>query len=76
MSKIVLSKEDYKAIASLRRSPHAARCRGVLERHLAAARDEYELTAPADEELRFRVLEIRTALNVLFVDPITQEKQS
>lgn len=74
MSKIVLSKEDYKALASLRRSPHAARVRGVLERHLAAAREEYERTAPADEELRFRVLEIRTALNTLFVDPIKQEK--
>lgn len=71
---IKLSREDYKAIAAMRRAPYAHRVRGVLERQLIDARNNYELTAPADEELRFRVLEIRTALNTLFVDPIKEDK--
>ena len=73
MSAIKLNKEDYKALASLRRSPHAARVRAVLERQLEAARDEFERTTPANEELRFRVLEIRTALETLFTIPLRQE---
>lgn len=70
---IQLSKEDYKAIQAMRRSPFAARVRGVLERQLQLARDNFERTAPADEELRAAVLEIKTAYNTLFVDPITLE---
>lgn len=71
---IKLDREDYRALSALRRAPYAHRVRAVLERQLAAARNDYELTAPADEELRFRVLEIRTALDTLFVDPIEEIK--
>lgn len=71
---IKLTREDYKAIAAMRRAPYAHRVRSVLERQLIDARNQYELTAPADEELRFRVLEIRTALDTLFVSEIEENK--
>lgn len=71
---IKLTREDYKAIAAMRRAPYAHRVRNVLERQLIDARNQYELTAPADEELRFRVLEIRTALDTLFVSEIEENK--
>ncbi len=69
-----LNKEDAKALGALRRSPFMPRVQALLERQLQAARDEFERTAPADEELRFRVLEIKTAFNSLFVTEIEQEK--
>ncbi len=73
MPSIHLSKEDAKALLALRRSPFAPRVKAALERQLEAARDVYELTTPADDELRYRVLEIKTAYNMLFVDDIVQE---
>lgn len=73
MPSIHLSKEDTKALMALRRAPFSPRIKAVLERQLEAARDVYELTTPADDELRYRVLEIKTAYNMLFVDDIVQE---
>lgn len=71
---LLLCKEDAKALGAMRRSPFMPRVKAILERQLQAARDEFEFTAPADEDLRFRVLEIKAAYNALFVDEIRQEK--
>ena len=71
---VLLNKEDAKALAAMRRSPFMPRVQGILAAQLQTARDAFEHTAPADEELRFRVQEIKTAFNTLFVDDIVQEK--
>ena len=71
---LLLNKEDAKALGALRRSPFMPRVKAILERQLQAARDAFEHTAPADDELRFRVQEIKTAHNALFVDDIEQAK--
>lgn len=71
--KVALSQQDLRALQALRRSPHARRVREVLERQLAAAREVYERTSPANEGLRMHVLEAKTAYNLLFVDEIALE---
>lgn len=73
MSSIHLTKEDTKALRAMRRSPYMPRIKAILERQLQAARDAFEHTTPADDELRFRVQEIKTAYNTLFLDDIVQE---
>jgi len=70
---VTLTQQELRALQSFRRSAHATRVEQILSRHLEAARNEFERTAPANEELRAKVLEIKTAYNLLFTDEIGLE---
>lgn len=64
--KLIVTKEQSRALTSFRRAPHAPTVRDILEQNINLFRDNYELTVPASEELRMELNVAKTLLQLLF----------